>query len=180
MTPVGRRFDHELAPKLVQAERLVVICGHYEGVDARIHQHLATHEVSVGDFVLSGGELPAMVVVDAVTRLIPGALGSPDSAGDESFSDGLLEAPPYTRPPEFRGWSVPDILLSGNHREVAKWRRRQNLLLTAQRRPDLLAKASLTDEDRSWLAEQKSKTRHLTSDIFCPKPPLPIHSLLLP
>lgn len=153
LTPTGQTFDHRLALELAQAPRLLLICGHYEGVDARIHQHLATHEVSIGDYVLSGGELAAMVVVDAVARLIPGALGSPDSAQDESFSDGLLESPPYTRPPDFRGWKVPDILLSGHHQEVARWRRRQDILLTAQRRPDLLTRRRLTDEEKQWLEE---------------------------
>src|SRR6266545_2158510 len=152
MTPVGRKLDHDLTLELAAEPRLVVIAGHYEGVDARVHEHLATHEVSIGDYVLSGGELPAMVLVDAVVRQLPGALGSPDSAGDESFADGLLEAPPYTRPPDFRGWSVPEVLLSGNHQEVARWRRRHNLLWTAQRRPDLLAGAPLTEEEREWLA----------------------------
>lgn len=152
MTPGGRRLDHELTLELASEPRLVLICGHYEGADARVHEHLATHEVSIGDYVLSGGELPAMVLVDAVVRHIPGALGSPESAAEESFAEGLLEAPPYTRPPEFRGWSVPEVLLSGNHAEVARWRRRRNLLWTAQRRRDLLAKAALTDEEREWLA----------------------------
>jgi len=151
LTPAGRRFDHHLALELARESRLVLLCGHYEGVDARIHEHLATHEISIGDYVLSGGELAAMVVVDAVVRHLPGALGSPDSAREESFSDGLLEAPPYTRPPEFRGWAVPEILLSGNHQEVAKWHRRRNLILTAQRRPDLLERANLTPEERKWL-----------------------------
>ena len=152
LTPLGRKLDHDLTLELAPEPRLVLICGHYEGVDARVHEHLATHEVSIGDYVLSGGELPSMVLVDAVVRHLPGALGSPDSAGDESFVDGLLEAPPYTRPPEFRGWDVPDVLLSGHHAEVDKWRRRRNLLWTAQRRPDLLADAGLTDEEREWLA----------------------------
>jgi len=152
LTPAGRRLDHALTIELASNKRLLLICGHYEGVDARVHEHLATHEISIGDYVLSGGELPAMVLVDAVVRHFPGALGSPDSAGDESFADGLLEAPPYTRPPEFRGLSVPDVLLSGNHQEVDRWRRRRNLLWTAQRRPDLLAAAALTDEDREWLS----------------------------
>jgi tRNA (guanine37-N1)-methyltransferase len=151
MTPVGRRLNHDLTLELAAERRLIVIAGHYEGIDARVHEHLATHEVSIGDYVLSGGELPAMVLVDAVVRHIPGALGSPDSAGDESFADGLLEAPPYTRPAEFRGLSVPDVLLSGNHAEVARWRRRQSLRLTAVRRPDLLADADLTEEERAWL-----------------------------
>ena len=152
LTPLGRVLDHDLALELARENRLVLICAHYEGVHAHVHEGLATHEISIGDYVLSGGELPAMVLVDAVVRHLPGALGSPDSAGDESFSDGLLEAPPYTRPPEFRGWDVPDVLLSGNHPEVARWRRRRNLLWTAQRRPDLLETARLTDEDREWLA----------------------------
>jgi tRNA (guanine37-N1)-methyltransferase len=152
LTPSGRKLDHGLTLELAREERLVLICGHYEGVDARIHEHLATHEVSIGDYVLSGGELPAMVLVDAIVRHIPGALGSPASAIEESFAEGLLEAPPYTRPPEFRGWEVPEVLLSGNHQEVDRWRRRRNLLWTAERRPDLLAKAALTDEEREWLA----------------------------
>jgi len=159
LTPLGRVLDHHLALGLAREQRLVLICGHYEGMDARVHEHLATQEVSVGDYVLSGGELPAMVLVDAVVRHLPGALGSPDSAGDESFAEGLLEAPPFTRPPEFRGWEVPDVLLSGNHQEVARWRRRRNLLWTAQRRPDLLARAELTDEDREWLAANQVAAR---------------------
>jgi tRNA (guanine37-N1)-methyltransferase len=154
MTPVGRRFDHNMAVELAQEQRLVFICGHYEGFDARVHQHLATREISLGDYVLSGGELAAMVVADAVIRQLPGALGSPESPEDESFAHGLLEAPHYTRPPEFRGWGVPDVLLSGHHAEVAKWRRRENLRLTAERRPDLLDSAALTREEREWLAAE--------------------------
>jgi tRNA (guanine37-N1)-methyltransferase len=157
LTPGGRRLTHEVVLELAANERLVLICGHYEGFDARVHEHLVTDEISIGDFVLSGGELAAMVLVDAVVRHIPGALGSPESAAQESFSGGLLEAPHYTRPPEFRGWPVPEVLLSGNHQEVAKWRRRQNLLLTARRRPDLLAAAELTAEEREWLALQEGE-----------------------
>jgi tRNA (guanine37-N1)-methyltransferase len=152
LTPVGRQFDHGVAVELSRHERLVLLCGHYEGFDARVHEHLATDEISIGDYVLSGGEMAAMVLVDAVVRHLPGALGSPESAAEESFAEGLLEAPPYTRPPEFRGWAVPEVLLSGHHAEVAKWRRRRNLLLTARRRPDLLARAQLSDEDRLWLS----------------------------
>jgi tRNA (guanine37-N1)-methyltransferase len=152
LTPLGRILDHDLTVELASKKRLVLIAGRYEGVDARVHEHLATHEVSIGDYVLSGGELPAMVLVDAVVRHVPGALGSPDSAGDESFAEGLLEAPPYTRPAQFRGWDVPEELLSGNHAEVARWRRRCSLLWTAERRPDLLETAALTDEERDWLA----------------------------
>ena len=163
MTPAGRKFDHDLAAELAGEQRLLVLAGHYEGFDARVHEHLATHEICIGDYVLSGGELAAMVVVDAVVRLLPGALGSPESPADESFAHGLLEAPHYTRPPEFRGWTVPDVLLSGHHAEVEKWRRRQNLLITAQRRPDLLIYADLTAADRDWLAENGfADTPHAT------------------
>ena len=154
MTPIGRRFDHDLALELAKEARLVILCGHYEGFDARVHQHLATHEISIGDYVLSGGEIPAMVVADAVIRQIPGALGCAESAQQESFTDDLLEAPHYTRPPDFRGHAVPDILLSGHHAELDKWRRRQNLLLTAQRRPELLRGVTLTNDEQEWLAEQ--------------------------
>ncbi len=154
LTPAGRRLTHEIVVELAAKERLVLICGHYEGFDARVHEHLATDEISIGDFVLSGGELAAMVLVDAVVRHIPGALGSPQSTVEESFAEGLLEAPHYTRPPEFRGWPVPAVLVSGNHGEVAKWRRLQNILLTARRRPDLLALLELTAEEGEWLALQ--------------------------
>ena len=154
LTPAGRRLTHEIVVELAAKERLVLICGRYEGFDARVHEHLATDEISIGDFVLSGGELAAMALVDAVVRLIPGALGSPQSTVEESFAEGLLEAPHYTRPPEFRGWPVPEVLVSGNHGEVAKWRRLQNILLTAQRRPDLLASLELTAEEGEWLALQ--------------------------
>jgi len=154
MTPVGRRFDHDVALDLAKEQRLVLICGRYEGFDARIHDHLATDELSIGDYVLSGGELPALVVVEAVVRQLPGALGCADSASDDSFVDGLLEAPQYTRPPEYRGWEVPEMLLSGHHKEIESWRRRRNLLLTAQRRPDLLRSLELSDDEREWLAEQ--------------------------
>jgi tRNA (guanine37-N1)-methyltransferase len=151
LTPQGRLFDQEVAVELARHDRLILVCGHYEGVDARVHEHLATDEISIGDYVLSGGELAAMVVVDAVVRQIPGALGSPLSSADDSFSQGLLEHPQYTRPADFRGMGVPEVLLSGNHGEIARWRRRQSLLRTAQRRPDLLARADLTEEEKQWL-----------------------------
>jgi tRNA (guanine37-N1)-methyltransferase len=151
LTPQGRLFDQEVAVELARHDRLILICGHYEGVDARVHEHLATHEISIGDYVLSGGELAAMVVVDAVVRQVPGALGSPLSSVDDSFSQGLLEDPQYTRPADFRGMSVPEVLLSGNHGEIARWRRQQSLLRTARRRPDLLARADLTEEEKQWL-----------------------------
>jgi len=152
LTPIGRRFDHQVAVELAQERRLILLCGHYEGFDARVHEHLATDEISIGDYVLSGGELAAIVVVDAVVRHLPGALGCPESALEESFAQGLLEAPSYTRPAQFRGWSVPEVLLSGNHQEVAGWRCARNLLLTARRRPDLLAHAQLSREEQEWLA----------------------------
>ena len=152
LTPIGRWLTHDVVVELSAKERLVLLCGHYEGFDARVHEHLATDEISIGDYVLSGGELAAMVLVDAVVRQIPGAIGSPQSAADESFTEGLLEAPHYTRPPQYRDWSVPEVLLSGNHQEVARWRRRQNLLLTARRRPELLASLELTAEEKEWLA----------------------------
>jgi tRNA (guanine37-N1)-methyltransferase len=139
LSPQGRLFNQAVAVELSTLPRLVLICGHYEGVDERVHQHLVDDELSIGDYVLTGGELAAMVIVDAVVRLLPGVLGSSESALDESHAGGLLEYPHYTRPAEFRGWQVPDVLLSGNHAEIARWRRRQALERTRQRRPDLLA-----------------------------------------
>jgi len=151
LTPQGRLFRQGVAEEFAREQRLVLICGHYEGVDARVHGHLATDEISIGDYVLSGGELPAMVVVDAVVREIPGVLGAPDASAEESFARGLLEYPQYTRPADFRGLTVPEVLLSGNHGEIARWRRRESLLRTARQRPDLLAQAELTEEERRWL-----------------------------
>lgn len=153
LTPQGRTFNQRLAQELAQQPRLALLCGRYEGVDERVRQHLVTDEISVGDYVLTGGELPALVVIDAVTRLIPGALGDPQGASDDSHATGLLEYPHYTRPPVFRNWAVPDVLLSGNHAEIERWRRQQSLLRTWQRRPDLLANAPLTETDRKFLAK---------------------------
>ena len=150
--PQGRLFTQQVAEELVQHEHLALLCGRYEGVDERVRQHLATDQISVGDFVLSGGELPALLLIDAVTRLIPGVLGDPDGAWDDSHATGLLEYPHYTRPPEFRGWSVPEILLSGDHGRIARWRREQALLRTWLHRPDLLEKADLSAKDRQFLA----------------------------
>ena len=138
LTPQGRRFEQAMAQDLAAKERLILIAGHYEGFDERIRTDLATMELSLGDYVLSGGEIPALAVVDAVTRLIPGVLGHEDSAAEESFSDGLLEYPQYTRPADFRGLKVPDILLSGNHGAVAQWRRQQAEERTRRKRPDLI------------------------------------------
>jgi tRNA (guanine37-N1)-methyltransferase len=151
LTPQGDPLNRDLAVELAAHPRLLLICGRYEGVDERVREHVADREVSVGDVVVSGGELPALMLVDAVTRLIPGVLGGETSLDEESFEDGLLEYPQYTRPAEFRGFAVPDVLLSGNHAEIDKWRRRQRLLRTQERRPDLLADADLTNEEREWL-----------------------------
>lgn len=157
LTPQGRPFDQKIAIELAKQPQLAFICGRYEGVDERIRQHLATAELSIGDFVLTGGELPAILIMDAVSRLIPGVLGDPDGAWDDSFASGLLEYPHYTRPEDYRGWLVPSILLSGNHAEIARWRRQQSLLRTLQRRPDLMEKVTLSVEDKKFLAGQKSK-----------------------
>src|SRR5258706_4625672 len=138
MSPSGRKFSQEIARELAQARQLLLVTGHYEGFDERIREHLADDELSIGDYVLTNGALPAMVVVDAVARLIPGVLGDDESADEESFSRGLLEYPQYTRPAEFRGMKVPDVLLSGNHAEIARWRAEQAHLRTQERRPDLL------------------------------------------
>lgn len=154
LSPVGRVFSQGIAAELARHEHLILLCGHYEGVDERVAEHLADDELSIGDYVLTGGELAAMVVVDAVARLLPGVLGHAESAGDESHSHGLLEYPQYTRPPEFRGWPVPERLLSGHHAEIAKWRRRQSLERTAARRPDLM-----TPELLAELADDGSKKR---------------------
>ena len=153
MTPQGRLFSQEVAGELVQYEQLAFICGRYEGVDERVRQHLATDEISIGDYVLSGGELAAMVVVDAVVRLLPGALGDRAAPHKDSHAQGLLEHPHYTRPPVFRGWGVPDVLLSGHHANLARWRRQESLRRTWHRRPDLLAQAELSEADRIFLDE---------------------------
>ncbi len=153
LTPQGKRFCQKMAEELATYPQLVLVCGHYEGVDERVRTQLVNREISIGDYVLTGGELSAMVVVDAVSRLIPGVLGNSDSAAADSFSMGLLEYPHYTRPAEYRGWKVPDVLLQGNHRQIDQWRRRESLLRTRKRRPDLLMDRVLTDEEKRWLAE---------------------------
>ena len=151
-TPRGTRFDQGTARRLATAEELIIVCGRYEGVDERVRELFDAEEISLGDFVLTGGEFVALTVVDAVTRLIPGVLGSEESAAADSFSDGLLEYPHYTRPAEFRGLRVPEVLLSGNHREIERWRRRMSLEKTLRTRPDLLASAHLDERDRKDLA----------------------------
>jgi len=147
LTPQGRLFTQQVARELALHQNIMLVCGHYEGVDERVREHLITDEISIGDYVLSGGELAAMVVVDAVVRLIPGVLGSPLSFHSDSHSNGLLEYPQYTRPEVYRSWSVPAVLLSGNHGEIARWRRQQAILRTLKRRPDLAKQANLSTEE---------------------------------
>lgn len=155
LTPQGRLFDQRAAEELAEYEEMILICGHYEGVDERVREHLVTDEISIGDYILSGGELAAMVVVDALVRQLPGALGSGESVGEDSHSSGLLEYPQYTRPQSFRGWEVPEVLLSGNHAAIARWRREQSLRRTIRRRPDLLERAALSDEERRLVAQME-------------------------
>jgi tRNA (guanine37-N1)-methyltransferase len=152
LSPQGRPFTQQVAQELAQHDRLLLICGRYEGVDERIREHLVTDEISIGDYVLTGGELAALVVVDAVTRLLPGVLGAAGAAAGDSHATGLLEGPHYTRPPKFRGWEVPPVLLSGHEANVGRWRREQALRRTWQRPPDLLITADLTEEDKKFLA----------------------------
>lgn len=151
--PQGVTFNQEMAIALSQEPQLVFLCGHYEGFDERVREHLVTDEISIGDFVLTGGELAAMVMIDAVVRLLPGAVGKIESTLEDSFQTGLLDYPHYTRPVEYRGWEVPEILRSGNHPAIARWRREQALLRTFERRPDLLPHADLTKEDRKFLRD---------------------------
>ena len=153
LSPRGRLLSHKLAGELANERRLVLICGHYEGVDERVAEHLATDQVSIGDYVLSGGEIAAMVMVDCVVRLLPGALGSEESIAEDSHSNGLLEYPQYTRPAEYNGWPVPAVLLSGNHAQIAHWRRQKSLHRTAMYRPDLLKRANLSRDDKIYLGE---------------------------
>lgn len=151
MCPQGQTYNQQIAEELAQEQHLIFICGHYEGYDERIREHLVTDELSIGDYVLTGGELPALTVIDSVVRLQPGALGNETSAVTDSFSTGLLEYPHYTRPAEFRGWKVPDMLLSGHHANIEVWRREQALQRTLERRPDLLETAELSAKDKLTL-----------------------------
>lgn len=159
LTPQGRVFTQRIAKELSGYERIALLCGRYEGVDERIREHLVTDELSVGDYVLTGGELPALLVIDAVSRLIPGVLGDPTGAEDDSHSMGLLEYPHYTRPPEFRGWKVPDILLSGDHAKIETWRREQALQRTFKKRPDMIEKAELSERDKKIVESLRSKVQ---------------------
>ena len=151
LTPQGRRLDRALVADLAAIPRLLLVCGRYEGVDERVREQLVDHEVSVADVVLSGGEIPALLLLDALIRRIPGVLGGEGSLAEESFEGGLIEYPQYTRPAEFRGWGVPQVLLSGHHAEIERWRREQRLRRTRERRPDLLEDAELSAEERRWL-----------------------------
>jgi tRNA (guanine37-N1)-methyltransferase len=153
LSPQGRLFNQDMARALSEYNNLVLICGHYEGVDERVAEYLTTDEISIGDYLLSGGEIAAMAVADCVVRLLPGVLGSEESLAEESHIGGLLEYPQYTRPETYRDWAVPSVLLSGDHGDVARWRRQQSLLRTAKRRPDLLEKAVLSTEDKKLLSE---------------------------
>ncbi|MGE8034198.1 tRNA (guanosine(37)-N1)-methyltransferase TrmD [Lysinibacillus sp. NPDC093692] len=159
MCPQGERFTQKKAEELAQEQELVFLCGHYEGYDERIRQHLVTDEISIGDFVLTGGELGAMTVIDSVVRLLPGVLGQEDSHIQDSFSTGLLEHPHYTRPADFRGMKVPDILLSGNHAKIEQWREEESLKRTFERRPDLLENYPLTDKQKLYLEKLKNNNK---------------------
>jgi tRNA (guanine37-N1)-methyltransferase len=154
LSPAGRRFDQSVAHELAEGSGFSLLCGRYEGVDERVREHLVDGELSIGDYVLGGGEVAAMVVLEAVARLVPGVMGNEESAGDESFSHGLLEHPQYTRPADFRGWEVPEVLRSGDHARIARWRQAQSLARTVAHRPDLIdARGGLTEQERVLLAE---------------------------
>ncbi|GAA4063440.1 tRNA (guanosine(37)-N1)-methyltransferase TrmD [Amphibacillus indicireducens] len=155
MCPQGERFDQKKAESLAKEEHLIFICGHYEGYDERIREHLVTDEISIGDFILTGGEIGALAVIDSVVRLLPDVLGNEASAVEDSFSTGLLEHPHYTRPAEFNGYEVPEVLRSGHHQKITDWRKKQSLLRTKQRRPDLLENYPLTDQEKQWLKESE-------------------------
>lgn len=157
LTPQGKVFNQSMAEEFAKEENLIFLCGHYEGVDERAIEMIVTDEVSIGDYVLTGGEMPAMIMIDAISRLVPGILHNSSSAFDESLSDNLLEYPQYTRPYEFRGHKVPDILLSGNHPEVDKWRREQSVIRTYKKRPDLLKGAKITKKEEMMIAELRKK-----------------------
>jgi tRNA (guanine37-N1)-methyltransferase len=159
LTPQGRVFTQRVAEELSRVEHIALLCGRYEGVDERIREHLVTDEISIGDYVLTGGELPALIIIDAVSRLIPGVLGDPTGAEDDSHSMGLLEYPHYTKPSEFRGWKVPDVLLSGDHAKIEKWRREQALTRTFHKRPDMLEKAELSEKDKKIVEGLKLKVQ---------------------
>jgi tRNA (guanine37-N1)-methyltransferase len=164
LTPQGRTFNQSVAAELAEFPRVALICGRYEGIDERVREHLASDEISIGDFVLTGGELPALALIDAVSRLLPGVLGDPEGAKNDSHASGVLEYPHYTRPADFRGWSVPDVLLSGDHARINRWRREQSLRRTWQRRPDLLKGADLSEADRKFLQSLQDEASSTISE----------------
>ncbi len=157
LTPQGKVFDHGRAVKMASRSHWILVCGRYEGVDERVREHFVDEEISIGDYVLTGGEMAAMVMVDAISRFVPGMVGKAESVEEDSFSLGLLEYPQYTRPREFRGHTVPEVLLSGNHRRIAEWKRMQALKRTAERRPDLLVRDDLPEEDRALIERMKAE-----------------------
>ncbi|MDD5313321.1 MAG: tRNA (guanosine(37)-N1)-methyltransferase TrmD [Dehalococcoidia bacterium] len=156
LTPQGRLLNQDVAVELSKEQNLILICGHYEGIDERVAEHLSTDEISIGDYLLSGGETAAMVIIDCLVRLFPGAIGSDVSLIEESHVRGVLEYPQYTRPPEYRGWKVPEVLLSGNHQQISAWRREQSILRTMRRRPDLLCRADLSEADHKTIESFRS------------------------
>ncbi len=156
VTPQGRTFTQQMAKELAVEDELILLCGHYEGIDERVLEEIVTDYISIGDYVLTGGELPAMVIIDAVSRMVPGVLGNQESGSAESFEGNLLEYPQYSRPEEWRGKKVPQVLLSGHHKNIEIWRRQQAILRTRERRPDLLEKAVLTSQEQEWLVQQDS------------------------
>jgi len=158
LSPQGEKFTQKTAEEFTSYDRIILICGHYEGIDERIRLYLADREISIGDYVLTGGELPAMVIIDAVARLLPGFTGNRESVLNDSHTTGLLEGPHYTKPREYKGWNVPEVLLSGHEKRIAQWRRRESLKRTLERRPDLLKEADLTLEDEKILNILKSET----------------------
>ena len=159
LTPQGRPFSSTIAQELAELPQIGLLCGRYEGVDERVRENLITDQISIGDYVLTGGELPALIIIDAVTRFIPGVLGDPNGAMDDSFASGLLEYPHYTKPEEFRSWHVPEVLLSGNHAQIKQWRREQSLLRTWLHHPDLLEFFPLTVKDRKFLESIKKQNK---------------------
>lgn len=166
LDPAGRPFTQAVAWELSRYPRLILICGHYEGVDERVREHLVTDEISIGDFVLTGGEPAALVIIDAVVRLLPGVLGDAEAPRRDSFAEGLLEHPHYTRPAVYRGWEVPEVLRSGHHQAIARWRRMQSLRRTWERRPDLLLQAALSEEERAWIARWEAERRALLAPLL--------------
>jgi len=164
LSPQGELFTQDMARRLSLVDHMILICGRYKGVDERVHQNLITDEISIGDYILSGGEVPALVLIDAVSRLIPGALGDYESAQDDSFSEGILDCPHYTRPAEYQGMRVPEVLLSGNDKRIREWQRQQALMRTFQRRPDLLRSAPLSEEDLEFLKTLKATFKTVISN----------------